>query len=90
MIGEPSNRIAAWAVATPAVVGAGLGAASLAIDGRGRHSAGLALLGGAAASLPALWLAGGAIVENLQEPTVDVAVSLDEHGSPGVLVNGEF
>jgi hypothetical protein len=90
MIGEPSNRIAAWAVATPAVVGAGLGAASLAIDGRGRHSAGLALLGGAAASLPALWLAGGAIVENLREPTVDVAVSLDEHGSPGVLVNGEF
>ncbi|MET0413976.1 MAG: hypothetical protein ABW217_21885 [Polyangiaceae bacterium] len=90
MIGEPAQRMPAWAVATPAVVGAGLGVASLAIDGRGRHSASLALLGGAAASLPALWLAGVAIVENLQEPTVDVAVSLDEHGSPGLLVNGEF
>lgn len=91
LIGEPSDRIAAWAVATPAVVGAGLGIASLAIDGRGRHSGSLAALGGAAASLPALWLAGVAVVDNLsQDPPLDVAITVEHDGSPGLRVSGEF
>lgn len=89
VIGEPSDRLAAWAVATPATVGAGVGIASLAIEGRGRHSGTLAALGGAWASLPALWLAGVAVVDNLREPPVDVAVAFDGQGT-SVQVSGEF
>lgn len=90
LISEPSDRIAAWAVATPATVGAGIGIASLAIEGRGRHSTSLALLGGAAASLPALWLAGVALIGPREQPAIDVAVSFDDEGSPGVVVSGEL
>lgn len=91
LIAEPSDRIGAWAVAAPAVAGAGLGAAALAIDGRGRHAMPLALLGGAAASLPALWLAGVAVANSLSdEPPVDVGVTIEHDGSPGLRVSGEF
>jgi hypothetical protein len=88
-IDEPSARIPAWAVATPAVAGAGVGLASMAIAGRARNAGSLAALGGAAASLPALWLAGVAVVDNLREPPVDVAVAFDGQGT-SVQVSGEF
>jgi hypothetical protein len=78
LIDQPSQRIAAWAVATPAVVGAGLGAASLTIEGDGQDAASLALYGGLTASLPALWLAGVALVGGDERPPVDVAVVVDD------------
>jgi hypothetical protein len=89
VIDESSQRIAPWAVATPAVVGAGLGAASLMIDANGRHAGSLALFGGAAACLPALWLAGVALLGAERSDVVDVGVRVDDDG-PEVVVSGEF
>jgi hypothetical protein len=89
-IDDPSRRIAPWAVATPAVVGAGLGAATLMIDGRGRHATSLALFGGAAASLPLLWLAGVALFAGDESPVVDVGVAVEDLDAPRLVLHGEF